>query len=81
MGLLSLGFGLRVEPFVPRIRRSPCDTDAPRNSRAARAPWNKWKGPAPGPQRSAAPSGKAPVYAAKGPCSPARGATVRTSGG
>ena len=36
-----------VRWFLPRIRRSPCETDsAAAGTRSPRAPWNKWKGPA-----------------------------------
>jgi hypothetical protein len=65
IGLWSLGFGCGVEPFMPRIRRSPCDTDAPQQRAAARAPWNKWEGPAQGRSAAKAPAGRRPFMPRK----------------
>src|ERR1019366_3058859 len=41
----SLGAQKDLRAPLPRIRRSPCETESAAESGDARAPWNKWRGP------------------------------------
>ena len=41
----SLGVRCGVELCLPRIRRSPCETDSAAIQRGRQGTWNKWKGP------------------------------------
>lgn len=50
--------------FLPRIRRSPCDTESAAKQRGCRGSWIKWKGPA-SAERSEAETGSGPFMPRK----------------
>ena len=66
---------------LPRIRRSPCDTDSAATKHGSKGTVEYMEGARRRRSGSDGGGGKAAVYAAKGPCARARGATVRTAGG
>jgi hypothetical protein len=70
---------LGCELSLPRIRRSPCETDSAAKKRGRKGTVELMAG-ARVRQAARGARGMEAVHAAKGPCTCARGATVRTSG-